>query len=196
MVLDLYSLFLFKVCEQVSHHPPISAYYAESIRPLEREDKVRWKYYGSVNPFMKINFLHACVEAYPEGIQTVELPEHGETYTWHNLKVTAHNIVLGKMWFENTGRVELVNHKLNLKCVMEFKPYSWFSKQFNRVEGYIVDESDTKVALLNGKSFFDGCLLVFVKMRSGLRSFSFDFQQKLAISQMFVPKKFWVWVFG
>ena len=100
------------------------------------------------------------------------------------------------MWFENTGRVELVNHKLNLKCVMEFKPYSWFSKQFNRVEGYIVDESDTKVALLNGKSFFDGCLLVFVKMRSGLRSFSFDFQQKLAISQMFVPKKSWVWVFG
>lgn len=79
--------YLFKVCEQVSHHPPISAYYAESIRPSQVENKVRWKYYGSVNPFMKINFLHACVEAYPEGIQTVELPEHEEVYTWNNLKV-------------------------------------------------------------------------------------------------------------
>lgn len=139
------------VCEQVSHHPPISAYYAESIRPTQNENKVRWAYHGSINPFMKINFLHACIEAYPEGIQTVELPEHDEVYTWHNLKVTAHNIVLGKMWFEQTGRIEIINHKLNIKCVMDFKPYSWFSRSLNRVEGYILDKNDKKIALLNGK---------------------------------------------
>lgn len=138
------------VCEQVSHHPPITAYYSESFRP-SKVDKIRWKYYGSVNPFMKINFMHACVECYPEGIQTVELPEHDEVYTWQNLKVTAHNIILGKLWFEQTGRIELINHKLNMKCVMDFKPYSWFSKSLNRMEGYIVDKKNTKIALLNGK---------------------------------------------
>ena len=146
-------ILIKKVCEQVSHHPPISAYYAESIRPTQNENKVRWAYHGSINPFMKINFLHACIEAYPEGIQTVELPEHDEVYTWHNLKVTAHNIVLGKMWFEQTGRIEIINHKLNIKCVMDFKPYSWFSRSLNRVEGYILDKNDKKIALLNGKKF-------------------------------------------
>lgn len=33
---------------------------------------------------------------------------------------------------------------------MEFKPYSWFSKQLNKVDGFILDENDTKVALING----------------------------------------------
>lgn len=54
------------------------------------------------------------------------------------------------MWFENTGKIEIKNHKLNLRCVMEFKPYSWFSKQVNKVDGFIQDENDTKVALING----------------------------------------------
>lgn len=99
---------------------------------------------------MKINFLHACIDVYPEGIQTIELPEWDEVYTWQNLKVTAHNIVMGKMWIEYIGRVEIVNHKLKLKCVMDFKPYSWFSKAYNRFDGYISDDKDKKVALLNG----------------------------------------------
>ena len=136
-------------CEQVSHHPPISAYHAESIKPTNFGPK--WKYYGSVNPHMKLNILNACVEAFPEGIQTIELPEWNETYTWHNLKVSAHNLVLGKLWFEYTGRAEIINHKLKIKCVLDFKPYSWFTRQLNRVEGYILDSNDNKVSLLNGK---------------------------------------------
>ena len=136
-------------CEQVSHHPPISAYYSESIKLTKSGPK--WKYYGSVDPQMKLNILNACVEAYPEGIQTVEFPEWDETYTWHNLKISAHNLVLGKLWFEPTGRAEIINHKLNIRCVLDFKPYSWFKGQLYRVEGYILDSNDNKVTLLNGK---------------------------------------------
>ena len=143
-------------CEQVCHHPPVSAYYAESTRPSPLDPNAkRWKYYGSVYPNIKLNILNACVEAYPNGIQTLEFPEHGEVYTWHNLKVTAHNLILGKLWFEYTGKSEIVNHKLNMKCQLEFKAYSWFSRHMNRCEGYILDSNDNKVALLNGK--WDEC---------------------------------------
>ena len=141
-------------CEQVSHHPPISAYYSESIKPSS-ESKSKWKYYGSVNPHMKLNFLNASVEAYPEGVQTVEFPELDEVYTWHNLKINAHNLILGKLWFEYTGRTEIINHKHKIKCVLDFKPYSWFSGHLNRCDGYIVDAHDNKLALLNGK--WDEC---------------------------------------
>ncbi len=100
---------------------------------------------------MKLNVLNACVEAFPEGIQTVELPGHQEVYTYFNLKVSAHNLILGKLWFEYTGRTEIINQKLRLKCILEFKPYSWFKGQVNRVEGYILDANDNKIALLAGK---------------------------------------------
>lgn len=134
----------FRVCcEQVSHHPPISAYYSESIRPNKTENP-KWKYYGSVNPHMRLNFLSASVEAFPEGIQTVEFPDLGEVYTWHNLKINAHNLVVGKLWFEYHGKCEIINHKLNIKCVLEFKPYSWFTRQLNRCEGYILDSDNRK----------------------------------------------------
>lgn len=136
-------------CEQVSHHPPISAVHSESLKM--NENQVLWKYYGSVNPHMKLNVLSACVEAFPEGIQTIEFPHLGETYTYHNLKVSAHNLILGKLWFEYTGRTEIINHKLKLKCILDFKPYSWFKGQVNRVEGYILDANDNKIALLSGK---------------------------------------------
>ena len=72
--------------EQVSHHPPISAFYAESLDQ-------KWKYYGSVHPQMRLNLLNASVEAIPEGIQAIEFPELGEIYTWNNVKVNAHNLL-------------------------------------------------------------------------------------------------------
>jgi hypothetical protein len=78
-------------CEQVSHHPPVSAYYSESTQPTANPSVKKWKYYGSVNPIMKMNLMNGCVDAFPFGIQTVEFPEFGEVYTWHNLKVYKEN---------------------------------------------------------------------------------------------------------
>lgn len=133
-------------CEQVSHHPPVSAFYAESLVP-----SAQWRYHGSLNPVLKLNIMNACVEADPEGIQTLEFPELGETYTWLCPKVFAHNLIIGKLWFEFAGQVEIVNHKLNMKCVMEFRPYSWYTRQVSRVDGYIIDSNDNKLTLLAGK---------------------------------------------
>ncbi|CAF0830402.1 unnamed protein product [Brachionus calyciflorus] len=149
-------------CEQVSHHPPISAYYSEST--LSSKTSPKWKYYGSVLPHMKLNILNASVEAIPEGIQTVELPENEEVYTWHNFKVNAHNLVIGKLWFEHTGKTEIINHKLKIKCVLEYKPYSWFVRHMSRCEGYILDSNDNKVALLYGR--WDECLFCTNNVKS------------------------------
>ncbi|XP_018782726.1 PREDICTED: oxysterol-binding protein-related protein 2-like, partial [Bactrocera latifrons] len=53
----------FKIlCEQVSHHPPISAFHAESSD---------YKFYGSINP--KIKFMGKSINIQPKGVVTVEL---------------------------------------------------------------------------------------------------------------------------
>ena len=96
--------------------------------------------------------------------------------------------MLGKLWFEYTGRTEIINHKLKLKCILEFKPYSYFRGQINRVEGYICDANDNKLALLAGKwdsyfyatndiensgkkyiYFFNTCDLIKVKFTEKIR---------------------------
>ena len=135
----------YHIClEQVSHHPPISAFHAESTSK-------NWKYYGFVHPQMRLNVLNASVEAIPEGIQTVEFPELDEIYTWNNVKVNAHNLLIGKLWFEYSGTAEIINHKLNIRCIIDFKPYSWYTRLINRVEGHILDSNSKRCVNLAGK---------------------------------------------
>ena len=52
------------VCEQVSHHPPISAFHAESKT---------FRFHGSIHP--KIKFWGKSVEIQPKGVLTIELLE-------------------------------------------------------------------------------------------------------------------------
>lgn len=36
---------------------------------------------------------------------------HKEAYTWTNPTCCVHNIIVGKLWIEQYGNVEIVNHK-------------------------------------------------------------------------------------
>ena len=148
------------VCEQVSHHPPISAYYANAMQGAYAADqKPNWKYYGTIHPQLKLNYLSASLEAIQNEVQSIELTNFNEIYTWHDAKICTHNLVIGKLWFEYMGKIEIVNHALNIKAYLDFKPYSWFNGQVNKVEGFITDEKDKKVCLLSGQwdQYFYSC---------------------------------------
>lgn len=36
---------------------------------------------------------------------------HKEAYTWTNPMCCVHNIILGKLWIEQYGTVEIINHR-------------------------------------------------------------------------------------
>lgn len=128
------------VCEQVSHHPPISAFHADS------KDFI---FHGSIHP--KLRFWGKSVEIQPKGQVTVELPRWGEAYTWNNVNCCVHNIIVGKLWIEQYGTMEVVNHSTGHRCVLTFKPAGWFSKDLHRVEGFITDKQKNKIYFLYGK---------------------------------------------
>ncbi|KAL4655458.1 oxysterol-binding protein-related protein 2-like [Arapaima gigas] len=130
------------ISEQVSHHPPVSAFYAESLS----EDFV---FHGSIYP--KLKFWGKSVEAEPRGTITLELLKHKEVYTWTNPFCCVHNIILGKLWIEQYGTVEIVNHSTGDRCVLNFKPCGMFGKELHRVEGYIQDKSKKKRSVIYGK---------------------------------------------
>ncbi|BES91879.1 Oxysterol-Hypothetical protein protein [Nesidiocoris tenuis] len=128
------------ICEQVSHHPPISAFHADS------EDFI---FHGSIHP--KLKFWGKSVEIQPKGTVTVEFPKWGEAYTWTNVNCCVHNIIVGKLWIEQYGTMEIVNHVTGLRAVLNFKPAGWFSKDLHRVEGFIMDKNKKKLNFLYGK---------------------------------------------
>ncbi|MGH0145580.1 UNVERIFIED_CONTAM: hypothetical protein FKN15_042436 [Acipenser sinensis] len=130
------------ISEQVSHHPPISAFHAEG---LEKD----FVFHGSIYP--KLKFWGKSVEAEPKGVITLELSKHNESYTWTNPTCCVHNIIVGKLWIEQYGNVEIINHETGEKCCLNFKPCGLFGKELHKVEGYIVDKSKKKVCALYGK---------------------------------------------
>ncbi|XP_073535277.1 oxysterol-binding protein-related protein 1 isoform X1 [Phyllobates terribilis] len=130
------------ISEQVSHHPPVSAFHAEGIS----NDFV---FHGSIYP--KLKFWGKSVEAEPKGIITLELLKHNEAYTWTNPTCCVHNIIVGKLWIEQYGNMEITNHKTGDKCILNFKPCGLFGKELHKVEGYIQDKSKKKLSALYGK---------------------------------------------
>ncbi|XP_073993554.1 oxysterol-binding protein-related protein 1 isoform X3 [Rhodnius prolixus] len=128
------------ICEQVSHHPPISAFHADSEHFI---------FHGSIHP--KLKFWGKSVEIQPKGTVTVELPKWGEAYTWSNVNCCVHNIIVGKLWIEQYGTMEIVNAVTGHKAVLTFKPAGWFSKDLHRVEGFIMDKHKKKLHFLYGK---------------------------------------------
>ncbi|XP_051551012.1 oxysterol-binding protein-related protein 1-like isoform X2 [Myxocyprinus asiaticus] len=130
------------ISEQVSHHPPISAFHAEGL-------KKDFVFHGSIYP--KLKFWGKSVEAEPKGIITLELPKHNEAYTWTNPTCCVHNIIVGQLWIEQYGNVEVINHRTGEKCCLNFKPCGLFGKELHKVEGYILDKSKKKVCVLYGK---------------------------------------------
>ncbi|XP_042604963.1 oxysterol-binding protein-related protein 1-like isoform X3 [Cyprinus carpio] len=130
------------ISEQVSHHPPVSAFHAEGLQ----KDFV---FHGSIYP--KLKFWGKSVEAEPKGIITLELPKHNEAYTWMNPTCCVHNIIVGQLWIEQYGNVEVINHRTGEKCCLSFKPCGLFGKELHKVEGYILDKRKKKVCNLYGK---------------------------------------------
>ncbi|XP_056271467.1 oxysterol-binding protein-related protein 1 isoform X2 [Pseudoliparis swirei] len=128
--------------EQVSHHPPVSAFHAEG---LERD----FVFHGSIYP--KLKFLGKSVEAEPKGVITLELPRYNEAYTWTNPTCCVHNIIVGQLWIEQYGNMEVVNHRTGERCCLNFKPCGLFGKELHKVEGFILDRSKKKLCALYGK---------------------------------------------
>ncbi|KRY13895.1 Oxysterol-binding protein-related protein 2 [Trichinella patagoniensis] len=128
-------------CEQVSHHPPISAFHVEGDG---------FKFYGSIHP--KIKLKGQGLEIVPKGILTLELLKQNDVYLWSNVNCSVKNIIIGKMQIELQGTMEIVSHRSGLKCTLQFKPNSClFGREISRhVHGFIVNQRETRLRTLYG----------------------------------------------
>ncbi|XP_072456026.1 oxysterol-binding protein 2 isoform X2 [Notamacropus eugenii] len=129
------------LCEQVSHHPPAAAHHVFSKNgwTLWQEITISSKFRGKYLSIMPLGAIH------------LEFQASGNHYIWRKSTSTVHNIIVGKLWIDQTGDIEIINHKTKDKCLLKFTPYSYFSKEYTRkVTGVVTDSKEKAHYVLSG----------------------------------------------
>ncbi|KAJ3096220.1 hypothetical protein HDU97_006104 [Phlyctochytrium planicorne] len=137
------------VCEQVSHHPPISAYFYASP-----ENNVFIT--GDLRP--KSRFLGNTAASYMQGSTRISFsnrPDDGEyIITFPNMY--ARGILFGTMYIELGDSGSVRCEKTGISCHLDFKTKGFFSGNFNAIQGKICRRGQAAAnekawALLTGK---------------------------------------------
>uniref|UniRef100_A0A8C2AIC8 Oxysterol-binding protein n=1 Tax=Cyprinus carpio TaxID=7962 RepID=A0A8C2AIC8_CYPCA len=129
------------LCEQVSHHPPAAAHHAISERgwTLRQEIALASKFRGKYLSIMPLGSIHCIFE------------KSTHHYTWKKVTTTVHNIIVGKLWIDQSGEIDVVNHKTGDRCHLKFAPYSYFSRDVARkVTGVVTDKDGKAHYVLSG----------------------------------------------
>ncbi|KAJ9599602.1 hypothetical protein L9F63_009919, partial [Diploptera punctata] len=128
------------ISEQVSHHPPMVAQYCEG-----RE----WRCWQEFT--MASKFRGKYLQVIPLGTAHLEFVSSGNHYTWRKVTTTVHNIIVGKLWVDQHGDMDIVNHKDGVKCHLKYIPYSYFTRDVQRnVKGCVMDSDGNVKWVVNG----------------------------------------------
>ncbi|KAK6745322.1 hypothetical protein RB195_011819 [Necator americanus] len=125
------------VTEQVSHHPPAAAHHAEGNG---------WVMYQDFT--MTSRFRGKYLSVIPVGYTHVYFPGTKNHYSYKKITTTVHNIIVGKLWIDNHGDMEIINHGTGDKCVVKFFPYSYFSRETPRKIYGVVQNSNGEAQLV------------------------------------------------
>jgi hypothetical protein len=120
--------------EQVSHHPPIGAAWAESPK---------WTYYGE--SAVKSKFYGKSFDINPLGTWFLKLrPADGraeEFYTWKKVTSSVIGIITGNPTVDNYGPMEVKNWTTGEVCTLDFKPRGWTASSAYQISGKVCDSA-------------------------------------------------------
>ncbi|XP_061686693.1 oxysterol-binding protein 1-like isoform X2 [Syngnathoides biaculeatus] len=129
------------LCEQVSHHPPAAAHHATSEKGwiLRQEITLASKFRGKYLSIIPLGSIQCIFD------------KSGNHYSWKKVTTTVHNIIVGKLWIDQSGEIDVVNHKTGDRCHLKFTPYSYFSRDVPRkVTGVVMDKDGKAHYVLSG----------------------------------------------
>jgi hypothetical protein len=131
------------IVEQVSHHPPSAAFHAISTH------NGGWELWGEMTVTSKFRGKYLSVT--PLGNIQVKFNNNGQHYHWNRVTTTVHNIIVGKLWIEQSGEYAVASTKTQHKCKLKYHPYSYFSReQPRRVTGTVHNDAGKPVQAVQG----------------------------------------------
>jgi len=76
--------------------------------------------------------LHTCwpvIGLWMTGIAHLLFPSSNNHYTWRKVTTTVNNIIVGRLWVDNHGEMDIKNHTTGDNCHLKFFAYSYFSRE-------------------------------------------------------------------
>ncbi|XP_035448249.1 oxysterol-binding protein 1 isoform X3 [Spodoptera frugiperda] len=132
------------ISEQVSHHPPMVAQFCEG--------QAGWQCWQEFT--MTTKFRGKYLQVIPLGGASAMFPSSGNKYTWRKVTTTVHNIIVGKLWVDNHGDMDIVGESgpaAGYVAHLKYLPYGYFSKDTQRkVTGVIKDPQGVPRYVLQG----------------------------------------------
>jgi hypothetical protein len=130
--------------EQVSHHPPIGAAWADSPR---------WTYWGE--SAVKSKFYGRSFDINPLGTWFLRLrPTNGdkeELYTWKKVTSSVIGIITGSPTVDNYGTMEIKNWTTGEVAIVDFKPRGWTASSAHQITGKVCDSRGQPRFSLGGR---------------------------------------------
>jgi len=124
----------------VSHHPPVGVSIATSPGfTLQLEMELKTKFKGNSS------------DVFVSGATRFFVPKFGDEFTWNHLDTCAHNIVVGWMWIDHYGTLEVTNKITGDKGVITFTRSGWLGAGRFELAGDIVDKDGRVRLRLKGK---------------------------------------------
>ncbi|ORX84788.1 hypothetical protein K493DRAFT_291733 [Basidiobolus meristosporus CBS 931.73] len=149
------------ISEQVSHHPPISACYCESPNfEFYAEVDCKTKFYGKSFELFPAGLTHLHLKIPRKFVEKEEQTDRAnppdsqavlEHFSWKKVTTRVNNILIGKIYLENYGDMEIINHRTGEMCILSFKERRWGSSEKNLVEGVVKDKHGKPIWRLHGK---------------------------------------------
>jgi len=100
--------------EQVSHHPPIG------VAHVSHEGFVFRFEMGT-----STKFRGNSIDVKVNGLNTLEFTKFNDVFTWGHMDTIAHNIIIGGMWVDHFGTLEIKNHTTGDRGVLKFTQCGW-----------------------------------------------------------------------
>lgn len=119
--------------EQVSHHPPVTAFHCESnFFEITSCQGTTARFNGRYISFAPKHRVYINLKL-----------ANGKTecYSWTIPVSTIHNLLIGKMYVEVRGKSQIINHSTGETCDMEWKERGWGGKNPHQVVGIVKTSS-------------------------------------------------------
>ncbi|KAG5942152.1 hypothetical protein E4U59_001313 [Claviceps monticola] len=130
--------------EQVSHHPPIGAAWAESSN---------WEYWGE--SAVRSKFYGKSFDINPLGTWFLKLrPKAGgkeELYTWKKVTSSVIGIITGNPTVDNYGPMEIKNWTTGEVALLDFKARGWKASSAYQISGKVLDAQGNVRVSMGGR---------------------------------------------
>ena len=131
------------ICEQVSHHPPVSAFYIIGDSGYKKWGNFNTKTSFGVGTMSFSNIFN----------EYIEMEEHKELFEWEPPTLSFHNLVMGQPYIDVEGTATLRDLKNpDRYAVVKYHKRGWTSKENDfKLEGSVYRAKDDLAFTFSGK---------------------------------------------